>query len=224
MRANRQLLTVVTILSTLALPASATGLLDKVKKGAQAVGETTGEIVEKTGETIESTAELVTEDGTPAEIRAEIDIMANDAMQQAFIENTDARNLFDQSAGYAVFDARNINWGVAAGYGRGVAVSRETDARNYMRMASGGVGWSFGVGGFATRVVMLFENPQDFNEFVTNGYDGTAGAGSMMGDETADQSLRFVDGRSIFTLSDRGLKVQASAVGTRYWTDDDLNS
>lgn len=208
---------------TLAPPAGADGLLDTIKEGAGKVGEGAGKVIKNVGETIDSTADLVTEDGSPAEIRTEIDKMAAETLQRAFLENSEIRTLFDQSAGYAVFDARNINWGLAVGYGRGVAVSNSTGGRTYMRMGTGGVGWSFGVGGFANKVVILFETDAGLADFVTNGYDGTAGASTMVFDEKDDETMRFVNGRSVFVITDEGLKVTGSAVGTKYWTDKKLN-
>jgi hypothetical protein len=196
--------------------AIADGLLGKITASV-------GTIVEKTGETITSTADMVTEDGSPDEVRAKIDTMASAALSEAFVENKDIETLFGQSAGYAVFDARNIIMGVSAGYGRGVAVSNATQQRTYMKMASGGVGWSVGLGGFATKVIMLFETEPDYSEFVTHGFDGTTSAGAMVGDETIDESLRFVDGKTVFVLTGKGLKLSASAVGTKYWADPELN-
>ena len=47
--------------------------------------------------------------------------------------------------------------GLAAGAGRGVAVSRaEIQPRIYMNMATAGVGMSLGLGGFETQVAILF--------------------------------------------------------------------
>jgi hypothetical protein len=207
----------------LAAPAGADGLLDKIKQGTAKVGESAGEVANKAGETINSTIDLVTEDGTPAELREEIDIMSADTFERAFSENSDIQTLFDQSAGYAVFDARNINWGLAAGYGRGVAVSKSTGDRIYMRMGTGGVGLSFGFGGFANKVVILFETDSGFSDFVVNGYDGTAGASTMVVDQKSEETIRFYNGRSVFVFTDKGLKVSASAVGTKYWADDKLN-
>ena len=201
----------------LAGTAQAEGLLDKVGKGV-------ANITKQVGQTIESTAELVQEDGTPAEIRTEVDKMAAESLQRAFAEVPAINSLFNESAGYAVFDSRQVKLGVAAGYGRGVAVSNVDSSRTYMRMGTGGVGLQFGLGGFATKIIILFETEVDFTRFVTEGYDGSAGAEAMVIDETADESLRFTDGRSTFVLSEKGLMVNASVTGTKYWADEKLNT
>ena len=197
--------------------AQASDLLGKIGKGV-------ADVTKQVGKTVESTGELLDEDGTPEEIRAEIDQMAASSLQQAFAEQPQANELFDVSAGYAVFDSREITLGVAAGYGRGVAVSNMDSARTYMRMGTGGVGWQFGLGGFSTKIIILFETEADFGQFITNGYDGTASGKAMVVDETAQEAARFEDGRSIFVLSDRGLMVNASATGTKYWADEKLNT
>lgn len=202
---------------------AAKGLLDKISKGAGKVAGFVEGTVGKIGETVDSTIDLVTGEATPEETRDKLDAMAGANLDRLFSKNEDARILFDASAGYAVFDTRKITLGVAAGFGRGVAVSRETAERTYMNMGTGGVGWSFGLGGFETQVVILFETTEGFKAFITNGYDATAEAGSMLGDETVEETVRFVDGRSIFVLSKKGWKVSASAAGTKYWVDADLN-
>ncbi|MGB5736741.1 MAG: hypothetical protein WBM40_20110, partial [Thiohalocapsa sp.] len=134
-----------------------------------------------------------------------------------------ARALFDASYGYAVFDSREVQYIAAAGYGRGVAVNRETDQHTYMKMGSGGVGISFGFGGFDTQYVILFENAFGFNKFVTQGLDATAEAGTITGDSKDQLALRFEDGRAVFVLTKKGWKVSAKLSGTKYWPDAGLN-
>lgn len=195
----------------------ASDLLGKIGKGV-------ADVTKQVGKTVESTAEFLDEDGSPAEIRAEIDRMAAASLQRAFAEKPQANELFNESAGYAVFDSREITLGVAAGYGRGVAVSNKDSSRTYMRMGTGGVGWQFGLGGFETKVIILFETDDDFAQFVTDGYDGTASGKAMVVDEKAEEAARFEEGRSIFVLSNKGLMVNASATGTKYWADKKLNT
>ncbi|MGR3662650.1 MAG: hypothetical protein ACU0CA_15940 [Paracoccaceae bacterium] len=204
--------------------ADAKSLLDKIsntaKKGAAAV-ENTLNNVEKS---IDSTVELASNEATPQETRDRLDATTRDVLIRLFSENPAARELFDQSTGYAVFDNRKIGvLMVSAGFGRGVAVLAETKERTYMRMGTGGLGLSLGIGGFETQVVILFENEFEFIAFVENGYDATAQTGAMFGDDNMDQTVRFIDGRSIFVLQKKGWKVSATAAGTKYWPDPDLN-
>jgi hypothetical protein len=231
----------------------------RVQQGAAEVQKGVSGIADRIGASAESSVDLMTDEATPQATRDELDAMAAETLSRLFAEKPEAVALFEQSAGYAVFDTRElVLFGVAAGAGRGVAVSRPADMRPsdlppadlpptkmsspemrsgdpsldtvrsdetriYMNMATGGVGVSFGLGGFETQVVILFKDAWDFNEFVTQGYDATAEAGSMFGEQKAEFGVRFVDGRAIFHLTGQGWKVSATAAGTRYWIDQDLN-
>ena len=73
-------------------------------------------------------------------------------------EQPEAAELFELSAAMRSSTlGSSFLFGLAAGAGRGVAVSRTDDARRiYMNMATGGVGMSLGLGGFETQVAILF--------------------------------------------------------------------
>ncbi|MBO9412358.1 MULTISPECIES: hypothetical protein [unclassified Ruegeria] len=92
-----------------------------------------------------------------------------------------------------------------------------------MNMATGGVGAALGIGGFETQIVILFETPGDFPKFFNDGYDATAESGVMFGEEKAGETVRFIDGRSIFVLTKKGWRVATNATGTKYWRAPDLN-
>ncbi len=108
------------------------------------------------------------------------------------------------------------------GYGRGVAVHPEGQ-RTYMQMGTGGVGAAFGIGGFESQFVIMFETPVDFERFITEGYDASADAGKMQGEERSTTEVQFTAGRSFFVLDKKGWRVNANASGTKYWQDADLN-
>lgn len=203
---------------------SAAKAADAVGRGAKKVGEVTEQGVEKVGESVGSTVDLVTNEDTPAQTRAKLDAMADQTLARLLGENPAAADMFETSAGYAVFDSRRVSvYPVSAGYGRGVAVSRPDGARTYMNMGTGGVGAAIGIGGFEKQFVIMFETPADFTGFVVNGYDATAETGAMYGDDHSDETLRFVDGRSVFVLGKRGWRLNANASGTKYWRAPDLN-
>lgn len=229
--AKSRILLAITLATLLASGADAQSLKDRLKQGADIVKDganvaqkgvvTVGKKVE---ESVDSTVDLMTNEATPQETRDELDTMASETLARLFAEQPGSAELFDQSAGYAVFDTRKMTLvGVAAGAGRGVAVSRNTQLPVYMSMGTAGVGFSFGLGGFETKVVILFENQPYFEEFITNGYDATAEAGTMLGDDKANLGVRWTDGRAVFYLTDQGWKVSASVGGTRYWPDPNLN-
>ncbi len=216
-------------------PAIAEGVLDKIKKGAEntanAIGrgaEGVGNTIEKganaVDETIDSTSELLRNEATPEETRAKLDLMAGEILDQLLAENPQAQELYDVCAGYAVFDSRKVTvFPVSAGYGRGVAVSKDTGQHTYMNMGTGGVGGAIGIGGFETKFVILFETSADLENFIDHGYDATAETGAMYGEDRAGDTLRFTDGRSFFVLSKKGWRVSAGASGTKFWKSPELN-
>ena len=199
--------------------------VSKVRQGASEVQKGVAGATGRIEESVDFSVDLMTNEPTPQETRDKLDAMADETLARLFAEQPEAAELFDLSAGYAVFDTRKlVIFGLAAGAGRGLAVSRAEDQRRvYMNMATAGVGMSLGLGGFETQVAIFFQDQWDFDEFVTLGYDATAEAGSMFGDEKAEIGVRFVDGRAIFVLTKQGWKVSATAAGTRYWTDAHLN-
>jgi hypothetical protein len=212
------------IISAAAGGAGAETLGQKLKAGTQKAGQAVKNTAQNVGNTINSTADLAKGDPNPQVTRDKLDAMAAETLANLFAANPAARAQFDISAGYAVFDTRKATLlGVVAGFGKGVAVSQATGARTYMNMGTGGVGLAFGFGGFESQVVILFESDYAFGDFVTRGYDATAQAGARAGEEKAEETLRFYDGRSIFVLGKNGWRVSATAAGTKYWVAADLN-
>lgn len=208
--------------------AHADGLGEKIlgglQKGADKVGEGASNIAGAVEGSIASTKELFSSDENPSETRARLDTTSESSLTRLFDEHPDAVALFEQSAGYAVFDVRKVTLvGFSGGAGRGVAVDRTTAQRTYMNMTTGGVGLALGIGGFESQMVVLFEDAGNFASFVTQGFDASANAGTMFGDEKSDLEIEFRNGRAVFVLTKKGWRVAASATGSTFWPDQKLN-
>jgi hypothetical protein len=215
-------LAVALILVGPAVPAETLG--NKLSRGVSKAGQAVDKAAKSVGQTVQSTVALAEGEGSPELTRQKLDGTAEASLARLFAENPAAAELFRQSAGYAVIDSRrSILLGIAAGFGRGVAVSLTDGQRTYIRMATGGVGLGFGFGGFESQIVIFFETPADYDRFVTDGYDASGEASARMGDQKSGETLRFVQGRSIFVLGKKGWRVNASAAGTKYWPDPVLN-
>ena len=215
---------VCTSLMVLAIPASAAGLLDDLREGANKVGDVAKKGIDAVGDAAVSTTELVTDEETPEATRAKLDRMADDVLLRLIGENPEAGRVLGMSAGYAAFDMRRVSvFPLSAGYGRGVAISLPEGDRTYMQMGTGGAGAAFGIGGFQSQFVIMFETPADFERFVADGYDAGADAGVMEGNARTTAEVKFTEGRTIFVLSKTGWRVNANASGTKYWQDADLN-
>jgi hypothetical protein len=211
---------------------------DSLKEGAaraaSAVGETTDSAVDAAGEvagkasgalkeSVDYSTESLGDEATPEATRGKLDAMATRTLVRLFAERPDSRDLFDRSAGYAVFDKREASFYLVAGYGRGVAVDAASDARVYMKMATTGGSLSFGLGGFASHVVILFENSAELDKFIARGLDAAAEVGTMAGERKDQFALRFNEGKAVFLLTNSGWKVEAKLTGSRYWPDKALN-
>ena len=167
----------------------------------------------------------MTNEPTPQETRAKLDAMADETLARFFLEQPEAAELLELSAGYAVFDTRKlVLFGLAAGRrARRRGFPHRRRAAHLHEHGHGRRRHSLGLGEFQTQVAILFKDVWDFDVFVAMGYDATAEAGSMFGDEKAEIGVRFVDGRAIFVLTKQGWKVSATAAGTKYWADQNLN-
>ncbi|AFL75515.1 hypothetical protein [Thiocystis violascens] len=209
-------------------------LREGAAKAAKTVGETTMGAVEGAGmmagkasgaitDSVDSTQKSLSDEATPAQTRAKLDAMAETTLARLFADEPGSRALFERSAGYAVFDKREASFYVVAGYGRGVAVDTGTGERVYMKMATSGASLSFGLGGFASQLVILFEDSGTLGRFITEGLDATAEVGAMAGEGKERLALGFNEGKAVFVLTGKGWKVAAKLTGSRYWPDEALN-
>lgn len=212
------------ITASLASASQANDLLDNVGNALNKGAEVVGKGVDVVGDTIESTKELIQDEETPEATRVKLDNMAGEVIARLLDENELARATFEQSSGFAAFDMREVTiFPLSGGYGRGVAVSQDGSERTYMQMGTGGVGAAFGIGGFASQFVIMFETDADYQRFIENGYDASADAGVQDGEDRTTQSVQFTNGQSYFVLDKNAWRVNANAKGTRYWPDADLN-
>lgn len=161
------------------------------------------------------------DDETKAEKRAEIDQMAETALDELFAEHPQARQLYEEAAGYAAFSSTEVSAGIKAGGGKGVAVDKETNERTYMNMKTGGV--SLGLGGQQYQLVMLFETDQQFDQFVNGQWQGDLGASAVAGESAAGVGMNFRDGVAVFPISEKGLLLEADLTGTKFSVDEKLN-
>ncbi|NEV64288.1 hypothetical protein G3446_20775 [Thiorhodococcus minor] len=225
--------------AVVALPSAAEdsflgGLKERAAKAAEKAGETAGQAAHTMGDvtskaidsaqtSLEEAEQDLRDESTPEATRAKLDAMAETAIQELQEQKPQVAPLIESSVGYAVFDTRQVSYGVSGGYGRGVAIDLSTGARTYMKMGSVGVGMSFGIGGFDTRIVILFKDAFTFNKLITQGIDASAEAGTMVKDDRQELALRFDEGRAVFVLTKQGWKVSAKLSGAKYWPDDALN-
>ena len=172
-----------------------------------------------------------------AEERVKIDEISEETLAK-LLADPDAKKLYDESYGYAVFDSRKVALLLKSGGGAGVAVDGDSGKRTYMRMASLGVGIGFGIEFF--QAVFLFEDKARFDDFVENGWVVEGSASAAAGEDNANAhamatdvdtaatgsggASAFSEGIAVFRFSEKGLIASADVSGTKYWKDGDLNN
>ena len=92
-------------------------------------------------------------------------------------------------------------------------------------MLSGGVGVGLGIKDF--RAVFVFENQQALDHFINSGWDADAHAEAMAksGQKGGAYEGAFAaaPGVWVYQLTEKGLALEATLQGTKYYKDDDLN-
>ncbi len=153
--------------------------------------------------------------------RMKLDETAEEALQALFAAHPKAKELYDKSYGWAVFDNLKIAFGISGGGGNGVASVKDTNQKTYMQMGTGGIG--FGLGANKYQVIFLFQDTQTYDNFVNKGWQADAGATASAGNNAAEVKTDFVNGIAIYQMTEKGLMANADIAGTKYWKNDKLN-
>jgi len=154
--------------------------------------------------------------------QAKIDEVAKGSLDEVLTGSEGAKELFDNSYGWAAFDNLKIAWGFSGGGGNGVAVNKKTGARTYMKVGTVGVG--LGLGAQKYQVVFLFQDEKTYTNFVDKGWQADATAQATAGTAGVGGQTGFVNGIAIYQITDKGLMASADIAGTKYWKNKKLNN
>lgn len=157
----------------------------------------------------------------PEEVRARIDSVAQETLDELFEKDPKAKEYYEKSMGYAVFNNVKVAFFISGGGGEGVAVAKETGHRTYMNMGKVGIG--IGIGGQNYRVVFFFEDDETFRNFVNKGWQAGADAQAAGGPKGANAGAVFNNGIAVYQLTNAGVIAQADISGTKYWKSKKLN-
>ena len=161
-----------------------------------------------------------------AKEQAEVRKAAQDALAAVYKAAPSARAAVESAAGYAAFSNFGMKILVAGGgSGKGIAVNNKTKATTYMKMAELQAGLGFGVKKF--QLVWVFETDAALNNFVTSGWEfgGQATAAAKTGDKGSayQGAVSVAPGVWLYQVTDKGLALELTAKGTKYYKDTDLN-
>ena len=156
----------------------------------------------------------------------EIRQVVQKTLQQLYKAQPAAQSIVEHGAGYAVFSNMGIKilFG-GSGKGKGIAVDNQTKKETFMKMVELQAGLGMGVKKFS--VVFVFDNDKALNSFVNSGWDfgGQATAAAKTEDKGGSMAgaTSVADGVWMYQMTDKGLAVEITAKGTKYYKDDDLN-
>jgi len=112
-----------------------------------------------------------------------------------------------------------------SGTGKGVAVDNKTKKEIFMKMVELQAGLGFGVKKFS--LVWVFETPEPLGQFVNSGWEfgGQGSAAAKAGEKGAafQDALAVAPGVWLYQLTEKGVALELTAKGTKYYKDDDLN-
>lgn len=146
--------------------------------------------------------------------------MRSEVLAQLYESNPEAEALIADSEGYAVFNNGGVNLIFASlGSGKGVVHDNRSGTDTYMRMATGGVGIGLGIKDY--RTVMIFHKRAMLDQFVDKGWDlsGQADAAAKIDDNGGEINATdsVVSGITVYNMTKKGLALQATIQGTKYW-------
>ena len=158
--------------------------------------------------------------------KADIQKMANDTLERLYKINPSAKKALAKAAGYAVFNNFGMKILVAGGgSGKGLAVNNTTKHNTFMKMIEVQAGLGMGIKKF--RLIWVFENMSDFNNFINSGWEfgGQATVAAQASGEGGafGGAMSISPGVWLYQLTDDGLALELTAKGTKYYKDDNLN-
>ena len=81
----------------------------KVQQGASDVQKGVAGAAGRIEDSMDSSVDLMTDEPSPQATRDELDAMARETLVRLFAQQPEAADLFELSAGYAVFDTENLS-------------------------------------------------------------------------------------------------------------------
>ena len=165
-------------------------------------------------------------DPTKAEQQAAIRKEAQATLAKLYQVKPSAKAAIQKAAGYAAFDNFGMNLLIlSTARGKGVAVDNGRKTETFMKMLSGGVG--IGIGAKDFRLVFVFQTKEALNNFINSGWDADAHAEAMAKSGkkggALEGAITVAPGVSVYQLTEKGLALEATLQGTKYYKEDSLN-
>jgi len=152
--------------------------------------------------------------------------MKDETLSDLYKAKPETVDLIKKAVGYAVFDNNGIHLLLlATSRGNGVVVSNKGETPFFMKMRTIGAGPGLGVKDY--RVIFVFKTVAAMNKFKDGGWDSTAEADAAAKTKksggAAAATGSSVDDVQIYTITKKGVALQATLGGTKFSKDDKLN-
>jgi len=163
---------------------------------------------------------------TKAEKQAEVRKQADQALAKLYKARPSTRASIKAAAGYGAFSNFGMKILLAGGgKGQGIVFNNQTRKVTYMKMLEVQAGLGFGVKKFHT--IFVFETRDALNQFVNSGWEfgGQATAAAKSSDKGGayQGAVSVMPGVWMYQVTDKGLALELTGKGTKYYKDDDLN-
>ena len=163
---------------------------------------------------------------TKEEKQAELRKKAVGTLERLYKARPSAKAAVKEAAGYAVFNSGGVKILVAGGgRGQGIAVNNATQKIVYMKMREIQAGLGMGAKKFST--IFIFETKEALERFINSGWEfggqSTAAAKTGDGGGSLQGAVSVSPGVWMYQLTDKGLALELTGKGTKYFKDDDLN-
>ncbi|MGA9751798.1 MAG: YSC84-related protein [Acidobacteriota bacterium] len=164
---------------------------------------------------------------TREERQEKIRAMRDDTLRELYEKRPAAKELIEQSEGYAVFDNFGLKVLVAgATRGKGILMDRKTGVETFMKMAQVGAG--LGAGIKDCRVIFVFTSHKALEHFATKGWEfgGEFHLSAAARQEGASRTGAVVvaPGVLVYQFTEAGLAAEITLGGSRYFKDKELNA
>lgn len=163
---------------------------------------------------------------TKAQKQAKVRQQADQTLAQLYRVRPSAKAAIKAAAGYAAFSNFGMKILLAGGgKGQGMAFDNRTRQVTYMKMIEVQAGLGIGVKKF--RTIFVFETKDAMNQFVNNGWEfgGQATAAATTGNKGGayQGAVSVMPGVWMYQLTEKGLALELTGKGTKYYKNDDLN-
>jgi lipid-binding SYLF domain-containing protein len=161
-----------------------------------------------------------------AKEQQEVRKMAHDTLQRLYKAKPEVKGAVEGAAGYAVFSNAGMKiFLFGSGKGEGIAVKNASKQETFMKVVELQAGLGFGVKKFS--VIFVFDNDTAFDNFVNSGWEfgGQSTAAATTGEKggALAGAASVSPGVWMYQMTDKGVALEITAKGTKYYKDDDLN-